>query len=242
MALLLIVLIIRRAAGAERRLAARRCSWGLPAARSPWSARRACSSCPRSRSCSCSAAASCLRPCALLGCAVFLVPWNLWVSAHAADDSCRCCSASTARMTRGSRTPFAQHGAPFVRDVVVRNLRALYGMVWVMFTGGEASPKPLHIPAAICAATVLGRRRVAARAPRAGDGVVPRRVHGARDRVAVRADAIRLGAAADLRRDARARHRVRGRAVAGIAGPARGRVVRRSRPARCSSRASRSTT
>ena len=104
--------------------------------------------------------------CAALGCAVFIVPWNLWVSAHAAE---------IPPVLLGKYGPYdawlsnavRAHGAPFVWDVVVRNLRALYGMLWVMFTGGEASPKPLHIPAAVCAATVIaiGAWRLVRRAP-----------------------------------------------------------------------------
>jgi len=104
--------------------------------------------------------------CALLGCAVFVVPWHLWVSAHGAE---------IPPVLLGKYGPYdawlsnaiRAHGAPFVWDVVLRNLRALYGMLWVMFTGGETSPKQLHIPAAVCAAIVigLGAWRLVRRAP-----------------------------------------------------------------------------
>ena len=103
---------------------------------------------------------------AALGCAVFVVPWNLWVSAHGAE---------IPPVLLGKYGPYdawlsnaiRSHGLPFVWDVILSNLRALYGMLWVMFTGGESSPKSLHIPAALCAATVLalGAWRLARRAP-----------------------------------------------------------------------------
>lgn len=103
---------------------------------------------------------------AALGCAVFVVPWNLWVSAHGSE---------IPAVLLGKYGPYdawlsnaiRAHGAPFVWDVIVRNLRALYGMLWVMFTGGESSPKLLHVPAALAAAVVLalGARRMAKRAP-----------------------------------------------------------------------------
>jgi 4-amino-4-deoxy-L-arabinose transferase-like glycosyltransferase len=104
--------------------------------------------------------------CAALGCAVFIVPWHAWVSAHGGD---------VPAVLMGKYGPYdawlsnavREHGLPFVWDVVVRNARALYGMLWVMFTGGESSPKPLHAPAAVAAATLLavGGWRLARRAP-----------------------------------------------------------------------------
>jgi hypothetical protein len=56
---------------------------------------------------------------------------------------------------------------PFVLRVMWTNVRALYGMVWVMFTGSEASPKLLHPPVAIVATTILaiGAWRFSRRAP-----------------------------------------------------------------------------
>ena len=103
---------------------------------------------------------------AALGCAVFIVPWKLWVSAHGAE---------VPPVLLGKYGPYdawltnaiSAHGAPFVWDVIVRNLRALYGMLWVMFTGGESSPAALHVPAAILAAVLLaiGAWRLAKRAP-----------------------------------------------------------------------------
>jgi hypothetical protein len=61
----------------------------------------------------------------------------------------------------------SEHGAKFVWDIVVRNARALYGMLWVMFTGTETSPKLLHPPVALAAFVVLtlGAWRLARRAP-----------------------------------------------------------------------------
>ena len=103
---------------------------------------------------------------AVVGCAVFIVPWKLWVGAHGGE---------IPPVLLGKYGPYdvwlenaiRSHGLPFVWDVILRNLRALYGMVWVMFTGGESSPKALHIPAAVCAMAVLalGAWRLARRAP-----------------------------------------------------------------------------
>lgn len=103
---------------------------------------------------------------ALSGCAVFIVPWKLWVAAHGAE---------VPAVLLGKYGPYdawltnaiSAHGAPFVWDVVVRNMRALYGMLWVMFTGGESSPSLLHVPAALVATALLaiGAWRLAKRAP-----------------------------------------------------------------------------
>ena len=68
------------------------------------------------------------------------MPWNLWVSAHGAE---------VPAVLLGKYGPYdtwlsnaiRSHGAPFVWDVVMTNLKALYGMLWAMFTGSEASPK-----------------------------------------------------------------------------------------------------
>jgi hypothetical protein len=107
--------------------------------------------------------------CAAIGCAVFVVPWHLWVAAHGAE---------IPPVLLGKYGPYdawlsnaiRAHGFPFLRDVILRNGRALYAMLWMMFTGGESSPKPFHIPAAIGAATVLalGAWRLVRRAPVTG--------------------------------------------------------------------------
>ena len=107
--------------------------------------------------------------CALLAAAVFLVPWKLWVSAHAGE---------VAPVLMGKYGPYdawltnaiREHGPGFVLDVVVRNVRALYGMLWVMFTGSEASPKVLHPPVALAAFVflALGAWRLVRRAPVTG--------------------------------------------------------------------------
>jgi len=104
--------------------------------------------------------------CALAACAVFVVPWHFWVAAH---------GAKVPAVLLGKYGPYdtwltnaiREHGMPFVLDVIWRNMRALYGMVWVMFTGGEASPRVLHAPAAIVATALLaiGAWRFARRAP-----------------------------------------------------------------------------
>ena len=103
---------------------------------------------------------------ALAGAAVFLVPWKLWVAAHGAD---------VPPILLGKYGPYdtwamnaiRDHGLPFVWDVVVRNLRALYGMVWVMFLGGPEAPNVARLPAAVAATAVLaiGAWRLARRAP-----------------------------------------------------------------------------
>ena len=107
--------------------------------------------------------------CAMLAAAVFIVPWKLWVSAHGAD---------VAPVLMGKYGPYdawltnaiSEHGVKFVWDVVIKNVRALYGMLWAMFTGSEASPKFLHPPAALAAFVVLalGAWRLARRAPVTG--------------------------------------------------------------------------
>jgi len=98
--------------------------------------------------------------------AVFIVPWNLWVDANA---------TAVAPVLVGKYGPYdtwltdaiRAHGFPWVWDVIVRNLRALYGMVWTMVTGGPGSLKSLHIPAAVAAIAVLaiGTARLCRRAP-----------------------------------------------------------------------------
>ena len=103
---------------------------------------------------------------ALAGAAVFLVPWNLWVAAHGAD---------VPPVLLGKYGPYntwltnaiREHGLPFVGSVIAQNLRALYGMVWVMFTGGPTSPNVIHVPAAIVTVGVMaiGVWRLARRAP-----------------------------------------------------------------------------
>jgi hypothetical protein len=104
--------------------------------------------------------------CAAVGGALFIVPWHIWVAAHGSE---------VAPVLMGKYGPYdawlanaiREHGLPFVWDVVVRNVRALYGMVWVMFTGSERSPSMLRPPAAIVATTLiaLGAWRFAKRAP-----------------------------------------------------------------------------
>jgi hypothetical protein len=103
---------------------------------------------------------------ALLAAAVFIVPWKMWVSAHA---------TAVPPVLLGKYGPYdawltnaiREHGVQFVWDVIVRNTRALYGMLWAMFTGSEASPRLLHPPAALAAFVVLalGAWRLARRAP-----------------------------------------------------------------------------
>lgn len=103
---------------------------------------------------------------ALAGCAVFLVPWRLWVAAHGAE---------IPLVLLGKYGPYdawlgnaiREHGLPFVFQVIWRNARALYGMLWAMFTGGETSPVILHAPAVIAATVILtlGAWRLARRAP-----------------------------------------------------------------------------
>src|SRR5262245_57669583 len=91
---------------------------------------------------------------ALAACAVFVVPWHLWVAAHGAE---------IPPVLLGKYGPYdawlanavREHGMPFVLEVVLKNARALYGMVWVMFTGSEASPRVLHLPVVIVATTIL---------------------------------------------------------------------------------------
>jgi len=104
--------------------------------------------------------------CAAIGCALFVVPWHLWVAAHGAE---------IPPVLLGKYGPYdawlsnaiRAHGFPFVWDVILRNGRAVYGMLWVMFTGSESSPKPFHVPAAVGAATLLalGAWRFVRRAP-----------------------------------------------------------------------------
>jgi hypothetical protein len=103
---------------------------------------------------------------ALLAAAVFILPWKMWVSAHA---------TAVPPVLLGKYGPYdawltnaiREHGVQFVWDVIVRNTRALYGMLWAMFTGSEASPRFLHPPAALAAfvALALGAWRLARRAP-----------------------------------------------------------------------------
>ena len=104
--------------------------------------------------------------CAVLAAAVFIVPWKMWVSAHGGD---------VAPVLIGKYGPYdawlmnaiREHGVAFVWDVVIRNGRAMYGMLWVMFTGSPASPKLLHPPVALAVFVVLalGAWRLARRAP-----------------------------------------------------------------------------
>jgi hypothetical protein len=104
--------------------------------------------------------------CAVLGCAVFMVPWHLWVAAHGGE---------VAPVLLGKYGPYdtwlrnaiRAHGLPFVIDTIAKNARAVYGMLWVMFTGGEKSLPVLHAPAAIVASVfiVIGAWRFAQRAP-----------------------------------------------------------------------------
>jgi hypothetical protein len=104
--------------------------------------------------------------CAVLAAAVFIVPWKMWVSANA---------TAIPPVLVGKYGPYdawltnaiREHGEGFVWDVLVRNTRALYGMLWAMFTGSEASPTFLHPPAALATFVVLalGAWRLARRAP-----------------------------------------------------------------------------
>jgi hypothetical protein len=104
--------------------------------------------------------------CAAAACAMFIVPWRIWVDAHGAEVPAVLLGKYgpyDAWLTNAIRV----HGLPFVVGVVARNVRALYGMLWVMFTGSEASPVALHLPAALAAAMllVLGGWRFLRRAP-----------------------------------------------------------------------------
>jgi hypothetical protein len=103
---------------------------------------------------------------ALAGCAVFLVPWHLWVAAHGSE---------IPPILLGKYGPYdawlgnaiREHGPAFVFQVMWTNARALYGMLWAMFTGSDTSPVILHAPAVIAAVVVLalGAWRLARRAP-----------------------------------------------------------------------------
>jgi len=103
---------------------------------------------------------------AVAGCALFIVPWHAWVAAHGAE---------IPPVLMGKYGPYdawltnaiKEHGLPFVLRVMWTNARALYGMVWVMFTGSEASPRLLHPPVVIAAVAVLalGAWRLARKAP-----------------------------------------------------------------------------
>ena len=98
--------------------------------------------------------------------AIFIVPWNLWVDAHA---------TAVAPVLVGKYGPYntwltdaiRAHGFPWVWDVIVRNVRALYGMAWVMVTGGPGSAGLLHVPAAagVGALLAIGTVRLCRRAP-----------------------------------------------------------------------------
>lgn len=102
---------------------------------------------------------------AIAACAVFLVPWHLWVAAHGGE---------VPAVLLGKYGPYdiwlknalREHGLPFVVRVMWKNAVALYGMLWVMFTGSETSPRALHWPAVIVATTALaiGAWRLARRA------------------------------------------------------------------------------
>ena len=103
---------------------------------------------------------------ALIGCAVFMVPWHFWVAAHGSE---------IPPVLLGKYGPYdtwltnavRAHGLPFVLQVMWKNVVALYGMLWVMFTGSEASPPALHWPAVVVAIGLLeiGIWRFARRAP-----------------------------------------------------------------------------
>jgi hypothetical protein len=107
--------------------------------------------------------------CAALGGAVFLVPWKLWVAAHGAD---------VPAVFLGKYGPYdtwlgnaiRTHGAPFVMDVVARNAKALYDLLWTMFAGGPEAPAPLRFPAVLVALLflTLGASRLVRRAPVTG--------------------------------------------------------------------------
>lgn len=104
--------------------------------------------------------------CAVAACALFIVPWHMWVGAHGAE---------VPAILLGKYGPYdtwltnaiRAHGLPFVLDTIAKNARALYGMSWAMFTGSESSPTFLHPPAAIAATALLGigAWRFARRAP-----------------------------------------------------------------------------
>jgi len=103
---------------------------------------------------------------ALVGCAAFLVPWHLWVAAHGTE---------VPPILLGKYGPYdawlgnaiREHGLPFVLQVMWTNARALYGMLWAMFTGSDTSPVISHAPVVVAAVVVLalGAWRFARRAP-----------------------------------------------------------------------------
>lgn len=104
--------------------------------------------------------------CAAVGGAVFLLPWSFWVAAHGAE---------VPAVYLGKYGPYgtwlgnaiAANGSSFVVDVVMRNARAVYGILWTAFTGGPTAAVVLRAPAAALAALVLalGAWRLARRAP-----------------------------------------------------------------------------
>ena len=108
----------------------------------------------------------CRRCCALLACAVFLVPWHIWVAAHGAEIP-PVLLGKYGPYDAGSRMRCASTACRSCCDVIAKNARALYGMLWVMFTGSETSPAFLHPPAAIVATALIaiGAWRFARRAP-----------------------------------------------------------------------------
>lgn len=104
--------------------------------------------------------------CTVAAGAVFVVPWSLWVAAHGSE---------VAPVLMGKYGPYntwltdaiQANGFPWVWDVIVKNARALYGMAWVMVTGGPTSPAFLRVPAAIAVGVLLvvGAVRLGRRAP-----------------------------------------------------------------------------
>ena len=99
-------------------------------------------------------------------CAVFIVPWTLWVGAHGGE---------VPGVLLGKYGPYdtwltdaiRAHGLPFVWAVVTRNVRAIYDTTGAMFAGGESSPAALRFLAAFAATALLlaGIWRLTRRAP-----------------------------------------------------------------------------
>ena len=107
---------------------------------------------------------------ALAGAALFLVPWQLWVNAYAGE---------IPPVLVGKYGPYSQWlgdavragGAPFVLQVIAKNLRELGGMAWTMFAGRDpaGSAPSLFIRLAIDASLVtllaIGTARAVRRIP-----------------------------------------------------------------------------
>jgi len=106
----------------------------------------------------------------LVGGAVFVLPWQLWVSAHGSE---------IPPVLMGKYGPYSQWltdairsgGVDLVVQVVAKNVRALEGMAWAMFAGlNPAGPPPPPIVRAMIVLSLaglfaLGAARAARRIP-----------------------------------------------------------------------------